>query len=234
MELRENVRLAPLTTIGVGGNARFFAQATSVSDVEEALNFAETKKAALFVLGGGSNLVVSDAGWNGLVLKIGLLGIQGTTAAGRAVLEVGAGEDWDYFVSYSVTRNLAGVECLSGIPGSVGGTPVQNVGAYGQEVSETISSVLAFDLKKKQVRRMQAVECGFSYRSSTFNTSERGCYIILSVAYELIPGGAPSLRYAELQKYFAGGDGKPSLSETRAAVQEIRASKGMLLSPGDP
>jgi UDP-N-acetylmuramate dehydrogenase len=234
MELQENVPLAQLTTLGVGGPARFFVKAGSADEVEQAVLFAQQRKLALFVLGGGSNLVISGRGWDGLVLRIGILGIKEGEQQGKAFFEVGAGVDWDNFVAQSVSRNCAGVECLSGIPGSVGGTPVQNVGAYGQEVSETIVSVLAFDLGKNKVREMDAAECGFGYRASMFNTTERGRYIILRVTYVLIPNGQPSLRYADLQKYFAARDGTPSLSETREAVRRIRASKGMLISPGDP
>jgi UDP-N-acetylmuramate dehydrogenase len=234
MELQENVALAPLTSLGVGGPARYFVKATSADEVEQAVGFAQWRKLSLFVLGGGSNLVIADRGWDGLVLKIGILGIKEGEQQDKAVFEVGAGIDWDEFVAQCVSRNWAGIECLSGIPGSVGGTPVQNVGAYGQEISETILSVLAFDLGNNKVREMDAAECGFGYRTSIFNTAERGRYIILSVTYALTPDGKPSLRYADLQKYFTGRDSTPSLSETREAVRRIRASKGMLIRPGDP
>ena len=231
IEVKENVPLAPLTTLGVGGRARFFVRAESIHDVEAAVAFSREKRLALFVLGGGSNVVVSDRGWNGLVLQIGIPGID-EHATGR--FNVGAGVDWDAFVAHSVSRNYSGIECLSGIPGSVGGTPVQNVGAYGQEVSQTITSLLAFDLAENRVRELSAAECGFSYRTSIFNTSQRGRYVILRVSYALEQDGKPRLQYADLQKYFAGSDGSPSLAETRKAVRNIRASKGMLITPGDP
>jgi UDP-N-acetylmuramate dehydrogenase len=205
-----------------------------VHDVEEALRFAESRGLALFVLGGGSNLVVADAGWDGLVLQIAIGEIHPQSAEGKAVFDVGAGVGWDQFVAHTVSLNCAGVECLSGIPGSVGGTPVQNVGAYGQEVSESVVSVLVFDLKQKCVRELTAAECRFSYRASIFNTSERGRYIILRATYALMPGGGPAVKYADLQKYFAQGGGPPTLAETREAVCSIRASKGMLITPGDP
>ena len=234
MEVQENVPLAPLTTLGVGGNANFFVRAESVRDVEEAVRFAHGKQLPLFVLGGGSNLVISDQGWNGLILQIGIPEIEEHQEPGKTLFEAGAAVDWDEFVAYCVSRNCAGVECLSGIPGSVGGTPVQNVGAYGQEVSETIVSLLAFDLDENRVRELNATECGFSYRSSIFNSTQRGRYIILRVSYALSPKEKPSLQYADLQKYFAGRDGTPTLAQVREAVREIRASKGMLISPGDP
>jgi UDP-N-acetylmuramate dehydrogenase len=220
-----------LTTLAVGGCARFFVEAETVGDVEEAVGFARERELPLFVLGGGSNLLVSDRGWHGLVLQVGILGIEEPSGT---IFDVGAGVDWDELVAHCVARNFGGIECLSGIPGSVGGTPVQNVGAYGQEVSETIVSVLAFDRGENCVRELSAAECGFSYRTSIFNTSQRGRYIILRVTYQLSPDSRPSLGYADLQRYFAGRDGTPSLLEIRDAVRTIRASKGMLLSPGDP
>jgi UDP-N-acetylmuramate dehydrogenase len=234
MEIQENIALAPLTTLKVGGRARYFACAGSVEDVQAAVNFAESKNLPLFVLGGGSNVLISDEGWRGLVLQIGILGIDHTHERQTIRLIVGAGEDWDSFVAFCVTRHLAGVECLSGIPGSAGATPVQNVGAYGQEVSQIIASVLVFDLSSKEVREMDAADCEFGYRSSIFNTRERGRHIILRVTYELRAGGTPNLHYAELQKYFAGRHEAPTLAEVRKAVLEIRARKGMLITPGDP
>lgn len=234
MEIQENIALAPVTTLRVGGSARYFVRAVSVEDVEAAVSFAEGKNLPLFVLGGGSNVLVSDNGWPGLVLQIGISGIDHTHERETIRLIVGAGEDWDPFVAFCVTRHCAGVECLSGIPGSVGATPVQNVGAYGQEVSQTIASVLIFDLNSKEVREMDAADCEFAYRSSIFNMREHGRYIILRVTYEVRAGGAPSLRYADLQKYFAGRGEAPTLADVRKAVLEIRASKGMLITPGDP
>jgi len=187
------------------------------------------------VLGGGSNLVVSDRGFDGLVVQIAVGGIEELFRQNDlALFIVGAGVNWDEFVALSVARGCGGVECLSGIPGSVGGTPVQNVGAYGQEVSETIVSVLAYDLTEQRVRAITPSECGFGYRSSIFNSTERGRYIILLVTYELNLGAEPKLSYADLQKHFAGRSQKPSLAEVRDAVLAIRAAKGMLLTPGDP
>jgi len=262
MTIQENVPLAPLTTLQVGGAARYFAELKREDEVREAVQFAKARHLPLFVLGGGSNLVVADAGWPGLVLKIAIGGIatpNSTDDTGNAVLfSVGAGVNWDDFVAQTIVQNCAGVECLSGIPGSVGGTPVQNVGAYGQEVSDTIESVRALDLrapdsrfpdkfpdKEDRIVVLPKPACGFRYRTSIFNTTERGRYIILRVNYRLKRGGAPSLKYADLQKYFAenavghsaersaGKKTPPSLAETREAVRAIRRAKGMLLVPGD-
>jgi UDP-N-acetylmuramate dehydrogenase len=237
MLLQENVALAPLTTFHVGGPARFFVDARSITNVEEAAAQARARNLPLFVLGGGSNLVVADSGWPGLVLKISIPGIEqrpGPNDEGRVLFDVGAGESWDRFVSHAVMAHCAGVECLSGIPGSVGGTPVQNVGAYGQEVSQTIESVQVFDLKDGQVREVCAEACGFTYRASIFNTTERGRFIILRVVYALAPGGESQLTYADLKRHFEGRETAPNLAEVREAVRHIRALKGMLIVPGDP
>lgn len=231
----ENVPLAPLTTLKVGGPARYFAEPKSAAEVAEAVNFARSRALPLFVLGGGSNLVVADAGWPGVVLKLAIAGIEERQGkdSDKTLFEVGAGEEWDRFVARAVTRNCAGVECLSGIPGSVGGTPVQNVGAYGQEVSQTIESVLVFDLKDGQVRELCGEACGFAYRTSIFNSSERDRFIVLRVTYSLTPGGKPRIEYADLKKHFAGFQSAPSLTSTREAVRRIRAAKAMLITPGD-
>jgi UDP-N-acetylmuramate dehydrogenase len=234
MEIQENIALAPLTTLRVGGRARYFLHADTVDDVQAAVAFADQRNLSLFVLGGGSNVLISDNGWPGLALQIGILGIDHAHERETIRFVVGAGEDWEAFVALCVTRNCAGVECLSGIPGSVGATPVQNVGAYGQEVSQTIVSVLVIDLLGKELREMDASECEFGYRSSIFNTRQRGRYIILRVTYELVHGAATILRYADLQNYFAGRSDPPTLSEVRKAVLDIRGSKGMLITLGDP
>jgi UDP-N-acetylmuramate dehydrogenase len=233
MIIQENVVLAPLTTFKVGGPARYFAEARTIAEVSEAFAFARGRSLKLFVLGGGSNLVVSDAGWPGLVLKIGITGIDSRRDGEREIFEAGAGEEWDKFVAYSVAHNCAGVECLSGIPGSVGGTPVQNVGAYGQEVSATIESVMALDLRDGQLHELCNEACGFKYRTSIFNTTEHGRYIIVKVTYALQPGGDAFIAYADLKKYFAGWNEKPALANVRDAVRKIRAGKGMLIVPGD-
>jgi UDP-N-acetylmuramate dehydrogenase len=233
MTIQENVALAPLTTLQVGGPARYFAAAHREDEVREAVAFARTRNLPLFVLGGGSNLLVADSGFPGLVLRIAIGGLASESSGNSVLYTVGAGHDWDPFVAQAVTQNCAGIECLSGIPGSVGGTPVQNVGAYGQEVSETIESVQALDIKEDRVVTLPRPACRFRYRSSLFNSDERGRYIILRVHYRLRRGGAPGVRYTDLQKHFAEAKTPPSLSAVREAVREIRRAKGMLLVPGD-
>jgi UDP-N-acetylmuramate dehydrogenase len=229
MEIQENIPLAPLTTMKVGGPARYFVEATSEDGVREAGQLAKQKQWPLFILGGGSNLVIADSGWPGLVLKVAIGGIE----SGGQTFEAGAGVDLDYFVAQAVAQDCAGIECLSGIPGSVGATPVQNVGAYGQEVSGTIELLRAFDLTADRIVTLSNRECGFAYRRSIFNTTERGRYVILRVMFRLSARGAPSLKYADLQSFFSKWKTQPSLAQVREAVREIRRSKGMLIVPGD-
>lgn len=238
MILKENQPLAPLTTLGIGGPARWFAAAEQEADVGEAAAWARARGVPLFVLGGGSNLLVADAGFDGLVLHIRLRGIAviEDSNAGR-LYRAAAGESWDEFVTHAISENCAGVECLAGIPGTMGGTPVQNVGAYGQEVASVIERVRAFDLEQNEFVEFTSAECGFSYRRSRFNTSDRDRYVVTHVEFRLRPGGAPTIMYPDLQRAI-GESGVanrvPSLAEVADAVRRIRRSKGMLLVEGDP
>lgn len=228
IEILENVPLAPLTTFGVGGAARFFVNATDESIVRQAFAFATGRLLPVLVLGGGSNLLVADAGFGGVVMKMDIRGVE---RAGELVT-AGAGEDWDDFCAYCVAAGLAGIECLSGIPGSVGATPVQNVGAYGQEVSETIEEVRALDLESGEIVSLSNADCGFAYRRSRFNTDDRGRFVILAVTFRLRSDGVPKIVYRDLQERFP--EGNATLAEVRDAVREIRASKGMLVRQGGP
>jgi UDP-N-acetylmuramate dehydrogenase len=232
MEIRENVPLAPFTTFGIGGPARWFAEAGTETDVVEAVSFARERGLPLFVLGGGSNLLVSDLGFAGVVVRTALKGIESGEVRSHRVYRVAAGEDWDGFVSIAIADNCAGIECLAGIPGTVGGTPVQNVGAYGQEVSETIQNVRALDLESLAFREIPAAACGFTYRTSIFNSTAKGRYLVTRVDYRLSPNAPANLRYADLKRVFPE-DAQPSLAEAAAAVKAIRQSKGMLLVEGD-
>jgi UDP-N-acetylmuramate dehydrogenase len=232
--IQENVPLAPLTTLGVGGAARFFAELRAEHEWPEALAFARQRCLPVFVLGGGSNLVVADKGFDGLVVRIALRGIESHVEGDLAQLSVAAGEEWDAIVAYCGGRNWAGFECLSGIPGSVGGTPVQNVGAYGQEVSETITTVRAYDRTTDQIVELTNTECQFSYRRSLFNTIARERYVVLRVTYVLRVNGVPALRYPDVQQYFAASASAPTLAAVREAVLAIRRRKAMVLDPHDP
>lgn len=233
MLLEENKSLALLTTFGIGGPARWFVKAFSEDEVVEATAWTKARGIPLFVLGGGSNLLVSDDGFGGLVLQVGLRGIGSKNESDHRDYQVAAGEDWDSFVERAVKDNCAGIECLAGIPGTVGGTPVQNVGAYGQEVASVIERVRAFDLVERAFIELTVAECCFAYRRSRFNTVDRGRFIVTRVDYRLNPGGAPTLRYAELQRAFPEGF-RVNLAEVAAAVRRVRQSKGMLLVEDDP
>ncbi|MCL5263468.1 MAG: UDP-N-acetylmuramate dehydrogenase [Acidobacteria bacterium] len=229
MHFEEFVTLAPYTTLHIGGPARWFAEARTDEEVAEAVRFARARALPFFVLGGGSNLLVRDAGFAGLVIHMGLRGIR--QDEGR--FAVAAGEAWDSFVSHAVERGYAGIECLAGIPGTVGATPVQNVGAYGQEVAETIVRVRAFDTKTDKIVDLAAAECGFAYRRSLFNSVKRGRYIVTAVTYALRAAGEPRLSYADLQRRFPAGT-RPTLEEVSETVREIRQGKGMLIVEGEP
>lgn len=236
MLLEENKLLAPFTTLGIGGPARWFVKAASEEEIAEAAAWAGEHAQPLFVLGGGTNLLVADAGFDGLVVQVGLRGIARTEAqdqSGQVIYQAAAGEDWDGFVERAVADNCAGIECLAGIPGTVGGTPVQNVGAYGQEVASTIDLVRVYDLMEHSFVEFTAAECGFAYRRSRFNSTNRGRYLVTRVDYRLTPGGAPNLRYADLQRAFPAGS-DVNLIKVAAVVRRIRQSKGMLLVDGDP
>jgi len=232
--IRENTLLAPFTTLKIGGAARFFAEARSEADLLVALEFAERQQLPIFILGGGSNALIADEGFPGLVVRVAIEGVVWRNEGEKVLVTAGAGEDWDELVRRCVERDLAGVECLSGIPGSVGGTPVQNVGAYGQEVSETITSVRVFDRLAGQFVELSDAECQFSYRASLFNTVARDRYVVLAVTYALKPDGDPALRYPDVKNFFANATSKPSLREVREAVRAIRARKAMLITPDDP
>ena len=178
--VQENTGLAPMTTLGVGGPARRFVEAWSEDAVVEAIGMAEDAGWPLLVLGGGSNMLVSDEGFDGLVLRAAVGGVTFTeSVGGQTRVTAGAGVDWDPLVAECVRRGLGGIECLTGIPGWVGGTPIQNVGAYGQEVSDVIDSVRAYDRQRGEVVELAAGDCGFAYRTSAFNTTARGRYVVL-------------------------------------------------------
>jgi UDP-N-acetylmuramate dehydrogenase len=236
MDIQERVPLAPLTTIGIGGPARFFFRARNVDEISDALAWARGRDLAVFILGGGSNLLISDAGFDGLVIHVDLRGITVEVNEGaHAIVKVAAGEPWDDFVKFAVLRAWAGIECLAGIPGSTGATPIQNVGAYGQEVSETIARVEALDRTSGRVVWFTNEECRFGYRSSLFKNVERERYIILSVTFRLRRGGAATVKYPELQKYVDEHHiALDDLRGVRGAVVVIRKRKGMVLDPHDP
>ncbi len=234
MSIQENIPLAPLTTFKVGGPARYFIDAHSEHEVSEAVAFAFARKLPLFVLGGGSNLLISDSGWPGLVLKVSLAGVEFEGDLQKMLFHAAAGENWDGLVALAVSKNCSGIECLSGVPGSVGGTPVQNVGAYGQEVSETITHVRALEVATGNILDLSNADCGFSYRSSIFNSTRRNEFIVLEVSYRLSRYGEPKIEYSDVNNFFAAANiERPTLQQVRDAVRSIRQSKAMLLVEGD-
>ena len=232
-DLQNSVPLASLTTLGIGGKAAYFTDVANPTNLADTFAFAADNALPTFLLGGGSNLVVADTGFPGIVLRLPLRNVRAWAEGDKVALVVGAGVDWDKFIDYTVGKNLAGVECLAGIPGLVGASPVQNIGAYGQEIAETIVNVLAYDTKENDFTTIRNADCGFAYRKSRFNHDEPGRYLILSVTFALTPNGAPTLKYTDLQKHFAGNP-TPTLSEVAVAVRQIRAQKGMVLNPSDP
>lgn len=243
IEIQENVSLAPLTTLGVGGPAKYFVEAATETALVSALSFAKERELSVFILGGGSNVLVADEGFDGIVIHIRIDSSEFRQTAAAypyesdrtnsiRTIRAGAGENWDDFVRSCVENDLAGVECLSGIPGYIGGTPVQNVGAYGQEVSETIMEVHCVDRETLKPVRLTNAECGFEYRKSIFNSSSAARFVICEVTYGLRIGGKPKIIYKELIERFRGRE--PSLTEVREAVLAIRKAKSMVIDPADP
>jgi len=240
-ELRENVPLAPYTTLGLGGPARLFAEVASVEELCAALETAGMRGLPVLVIGGGSNIIVPDEGLNALVIRIALRGIRTERSGNRVIVAAGAGESWDALVQHAVASELAGIECLSGIPGTVGATPIQNVGAYGQEVGETVVLVRALERRTLAVREFRAHECAFGYRQSRFKAVDAGRYIITEVHFALTPSGEPCTRYPELARQLetlqASGHretARRGLKEVREAVLTLRRRKSMVADPADP
>jgi UDP-N-acetylmuramate dehydrogenase len=231
---RELVPLASLGTLGVGGAARWFVRAETPEDVAAAHRWCEEQRTEMFVLGGGSNLVIADEGFDGLVLQIGITGMEMADDSGDTLVRAGAGESWDELVNDLVGRGFAGLECLSGIPGTVGGTPIQNVGAYGQEVSSIIDSVTVYDRLQHEVRSLEAEECAFAYRMSRFKAADAGRFVICDVIFRVRPG-SPTCSYADVEAQLQRiGVSHPTVSIVRDLVLSIRRSKGMIVSAKDP
>lgn len=232
LAITEAVPLAPLTTLGIGGAARRFAKVESVGQVIEALDAAGGDP--VLILGGGSNLVVRDGGWPGLAIQLAIPGVRIEDDGDHARVSVMAGVVWDDFVAQMVEAKLAGVECLSGIPGLAGATPMQNVGAYGQEVADTIERVRVLDRETGELETFDPAACAFAYRTSVFKGSER--WIVLEVTFRLRKAdeSAP-IRYAELSRALDVPDGgRAPLSLVRDTVIRLRRGKGMVVDARDP
>jgi UDP-N-acetylmuramate dehydrogenase len=239
----ENIPLAQYTTLGVGGPARWFVDVSNKQHLLEAVTFARSRNLPIFILGGGSNLIVSDHGFDGLVIHAAFgepslvdtapqffntpLNLTTMTAL------VDAGVIWDDFVLSICEQGISGVECLAGIPGLVGGSPIQNIGAYGQEAASSIHSVTALDLDTLAYVVLDRDACHFAYRSSIFNTTHRNRYVVTAVEFQFDPAAAPNLSYADLARHFSAAAVPPTPLEIYHAVRTIRARKGMLLVQGD-
>jgi UDP-N-acetylmuramate dehydrogenase len=236
LDIRERLPLAPRTTLGVGGPARWFVEALDEATVIAAHAWAQARGVGVRVLGGGSNVVVADAGVEALVVHLGLRGVTTRQVEGAVEVTAAAGEPWDGLVQMTVERGWAGLECLSGIPGLVGATPIQNVGAYGQEVGDTVTAVRALDTTTRQVVSLPAADCGFAYRDSVFKREAAGRWIVLAVTYRLRADGPPTQGYADVARALAQrGLTSPTLGDVRGAVLAIRRGKSMVLDdPADP
>ena len=232
--VEEQVPIARFSTLSVGGPARWFVRVSDIRDVAAAHRWSEARRVPLFVLGGGSNIVVADTGFPGLVLQMGLTGLAVSADGSDALITAGAGEPWDPLVETTVDRGLAGLECLSGIPGSVGGTPIQNVGAYGQEVADTIARVTVYDRQRDAIQTMGSADCRFSYRSSRFKTDDSARFVVCEVTFRLRHGVSAPAYPDVLSHLERAGIRSPSVRDVRAAVLAVRRRKGMVLDVADP
>jgi UDP-N-acetylmuramate dehydrogenase len=230
MKIEKEKELKNLTTFRIGGKAEFFVEIRDADELHEALEWSSAQGLPYFVLGGGSNVLISDKGFAGLVIKNNIMGLEfledGTVIAG-------AGEEWDKVVEESVKRGLWGIENLSHVPGSAGAAPVQNIGCYGQELSETFLWAEVFDMHTKEIRKMDVNGCRFGYRNSVFKLKP-GRYVVLRLALSLRKDGEPNLGYRDLAEHFAERSDAPSLKDIREALWHIRKRKGMVVSSDLP
>ena len=233
IDIKKKVLLASFTTFKIGGPAKYFCEVENQFDALSAFEFAKEKNAAVLLLGRGSNMLISDEGFDGLVMRIVNKGIEiisdesgsrmesGMTES--VLLKAASGEKWDEVIKFAVSNNWWGIENLSHIPGSVGAIAVQNVGAYGQEAKNVIASVTVFDVNDLSIKNLKAEECGFGYRSSIFNSTQKGRYIIFFITFKLSKTPCPILEYRDLKQRFSSG--KPSIHDIRKAIIEIRDKK---------
>ncbi|MCR4334872.1 MAG: UDP-N-acetylmuramate dehydrogenase [Patescibacteria group bacterium] len=217
MEIKTEVLLGDMTSFKIGGKASYFALVKTIDDIKEAILFAKNKKIPWFVIGGGTNILINDNGYKGLVIKNDIKGVDG--------LKIGAGENWDEFVGQCVEDELYGVENLSGIPGTIGASPVQNIGAYGVEVKDVIESVDVLNTECLTFETLSNKDCCFKYRDSIFKKPEGKKYIITYVTFKLKKKGELNIEYKDLRNYFFEKNVAPTLEKVRKAVLEIRGKK---------
>ena len=227
LKIQENVPLAELTTFKIGGNARYFIEINSASELTDTFEWVKDKGLDYFILGGGSNTIFSDEDYLGLIIKMNIMGFEVIDEdESISTIKVGAGEDWDETVKRTVEMNLSGMEALSGVPGNTGATPVQNIGAYGQEVKDTIEFVEVYDTKENKITKLSNKDCNFSYRDSIFKSSQKGRYIICFVAFKSSKKAASIPQYKDVMNYFKNRNiSAPNLREIREAILEIRKNK---------
>ena len=220
MLIEENKDLSPLSAIGIGGNALYYSEIENTEDIVEIVNFSKEKNLPLTIVGGGTNTIFNEGTLNRV---IGLMRIEGIELISEDTIKVGAGEDWDKVVAWTVDNNLSGIEALSAIPGTMGAGPVQNIGAYGAEISDTFVSAEVYDLDKNELITLDKNQCGFSYRDSIFKQNP-GRYIIATVTLQLSKEKPTVPEYKDVQKYFEDND-SPTLGEIRDAIISIRSNK---------
>ena len=226
MKIKERVPLKNLTTFNVGGRARYFADVKNYDELSNAIGFSKIQNIPVFVLGGGSDILVSDRGFKGLVIRYNGKSLEFNEKKSYVLVTAEAGLKWDKLVEASVARNLQGIECLSGIPGSVGAAPIQNIGAYGQELKNTFVNLTAYDIKKQKFIQLDKKDCGFDYRESIFKKSGNKGYIIVDVTLKLNKRKSPTISYQSLIDYLKEHEiGAPSLREVREAILKIRENK---------
>ncbi len=228
MNIQKNVALNKLTTFGTGGLAKYFVDVVTEDDLVDSFDFAIENGLEIFVFGSGSNIVCSDKGFDGLIIKMSIKGIDfvDTNKENQVLVRAAAGEVWDDVVAFAVQNGFWGIENLSSIPGTAGAFAIQNVGAYGQEASQVVYSVRVFDRQSRDIFTLEASKCQFGYRSSIFNSTEKGRYVILETTLCLHKNPNPVIEYPDIIAYFADRDiVEPSLSEIREAVITIRENK---------
>ncbi|MEK7203845.1 MAG: UDP-N-acetylmuramate dehydrogenase [Patescibacteria group bacterium] len=227
IKTRRNYPLKKLTTMKIGGPAKYFCEVSKETELAEVLKFTQKNNLPVFILGGGSNVLINDKGFDGLVIFNRIKGIDTKT---DGTVTANSGENWDELVQLCVENNFAGVECLSGIPGSVGGAVVQNIGAYGQTLEDVVSKVYTLEMPSGKTKVFSAKECKFAYRNSLFKKSSNK-YFVLKVELKLSPNGRPTTAYPQVKKHFENKP-SPNLADLRRFIIRLRASKGYLIMPG--
>ena len=227
MEIHTNISLKNYTTMKIGGYARFMTDVTKIEDLKTICDNAKSQNLPIFIIGGGSNVIASDEGFSGIVIRIRIPGFEITgDDLNSTTIKIGAGEDWDSVVKRTVDMNLSGIETMSAIPGTTGATPIQNVGAYGQEIADTLQSVEAYDIENDKFVTLQSADCKFSYRNSIFRGEAKGRYIVTSITLKLSKNQPQPPFYESLQKYLDEKQIKIYTVQTiRDAVIEIRKTK---------